>query len=80
MKIYIFTKRHLCCELGVGTGPQLGEPGVVLQGGDDADQISLVQMLEVGQAELVRVVREVDRVHVPGNLSHSSARPGRYRS
>ena len=53
---------------GVGTGSQLGEPGVVLEGGDYADKVALLQVLEVGEAELVGVVGEVDCVDVPGDL------------
>ena len=53
---------------GVGTRSQLGEPGVVLEGGDDADKVALLQVLKVGEAELVGVVGEVDGVDVPGDL------------
>ena len=53
---------------GVGAGSQLGEPGVVLEGGDDADEVALLQVLKVGEAELVRVVGEVDGVDVPSNF------------
>ena len=35
---------------------------------DDADQVPLVQMLEVRQAQLVGVVAEVDCVYVPSHL------------
>ena len=40
----------------------------MLEGGDDADKVALLQVLEVGEAELVGVVGEVDGVHVPGDL------------
>ena len=53
---------------GVGAGSQLGEPGVVLESGDDADEVALLQVLKVGEAELVGVVGEVDGVNVPGDL------------
>jgi hypothetical protein len=46
------------------------EPGVVLQGRDDADEVPLVQMLKVREGQLVRVVGEVDCVHVPRHLSY----------
>ena len=35
---------------------------------DDADEVPLVQVLEVRQAQLVGVVAEVDCVNVPGHL------------
>ena len=35
---------------------------------DDADEVPLVQVLEVRQAQLVGVVAEVDRVNIPGHL------------
>ena len=35
---------------------------------DDADEVPLVQVLEVCQAQLVGVVTEVDRVDIPSNL------------
>ena len=53
---------------GVGAGSQLGELGVVLEGGDAADEVALLQVLKVGEAELVGVVGEVDCVDVPGDL------------
>jgi hypothetical protein len=40
----------------------------VLEGRDDADEVPVVQVLEVLQAQFAAVVREVDRVHVPRNL------------
>ena len=59
-----FVRKLLC----VRTRPELGEPGVVLKSRDDADKVSLLQVLEVCEAELVGVVGEVDGVHVPGDL------------
>ena len=35
---------------------------------DDADEVPLVQVLEVCQAQLVGVVAEVDCVNIPGHL------------
>ena len=35
---------------------------------DDADEVPLVQVLEVCQTQLVSVVTEVDRVDIPSNL------------
>ena len=35
---------------------------------NDADQVPLVQVLEVCQAQLVGVVTEVDRVNIPSNF------------
>lgn len=59
----------LAGQLGrVGRGPQLGEPRVVLEGGDDADEVPLVEVLKVGEGELVGVVGKVDCVNVPSNL------------
>ena len=61
--------QHLAAQLlRVVAGSELGEPGVVLQGADDAHHVPLLQVLEVGQGQLVRVVTVVDGVHVPGNL------------
>ena len=40
----------------------------MLEGGDDADEVALLQVLKVGEAELVGVVGEVDGVDVPGDL------------
>ncbi len=60
---------HVAGELGGVRGDsELVEPGVVLQGGDDTDQVPLIQVLKVRQRQLVRVVGEVDGVHVPGHL------------
>ena len=35
---------------------------------DDADEVPLVQVLEVCQAQLMGVVAEVDCVNIPGHL------------
>ena len=60
---------HVAGQLGrVGAGPQLGEPGVVLQGGDDADEVPLLKVLKVGETELMGVVGKVDGVDVPSNF------------
>ena len=35
---------------------------------DDADEVPLVQVLKVCQAQLVGVVAKIDRVDIPSNL------------
>ena len=40
----------------------------MLKSRDDADKVSLLQVLEVGEAELVGVMGEVDCVDVPSDL------------
>ena len=63
-----FVEHFTCKFLGVCTRSKLGEPGVVFQGRNNADQISLVKMFKVSEAKFMGVVGKVDCVNVPGNL------------